>query len=214
MYITMPLAFALAAAGAYMVASSNGVFEPAEPTGPKHPVTPEMQAGVDQMMAQRAPTFALKDPKGKEWDLAKKTKDKPAFVYFVLDGCPCSIDAEPLFHKLYERFKGKIEFAGAMPNAAEAAERWKVDMKTPYDVLLDPEAKVALSYGAERSVYCALVAPGGNIDKMWAGYSESMLQDVNERMAKLLKEEVKTFDAAYAPKELSSGCSLTEGVGK
>lgn len=214
MYLGLPIAAFLAGAGAWLVVNSQPKFDTVEPSGPRHPVTKTMQEDADSKALQAAPMFKLTSTTGSDWDLSEKLKRGPAFVYFILNGCPCSIDAEPLFHKLYELHKDHVEFAGAMPSPQQEAADWKRDAKVPYDVLLDPSAQVALSFGAERSVYCVLINQEGRIDHMWPGYSESMLKEVNKRLALLTGVEEKPLDTAYAPKELSSGCSLTEGVGK
>lgn len=211
---TIPVALAMAGVGAWLVVNSQPSFDSVELTGPRHPVTPEMKEDADKQATKAAPMFVLESTDKSPWSLDEKLKRGPAFVYFILDGCPCSVDAEPLFHKLYENFKGKISFAGAMPSNLTDATAWKKDNGTPYSLLLDPEAKTALSFGAERSVYCVLINQQGHIDRMWAGYSDSMLREANSRMAVLAKVPEPPIDTAYAPKELSSGCSLTEGVGK
>src|SRR5690242_4630287 len=58
---------------------------------PRHPVTPEMWQQADAAKGNLAPNFTVTDTDGKSHNLSELTKDGPLFLYFVLDGCPCSI---------------------------------------------------------------------------------------------------------------------------
>ena len=81
------------------------------------------------------PTIAAKAVDGKAVVLGSKTADKPQFVYFVMDGCPCSYDAEPLFHDLYKHLDGKIDFVSVTNADAEKAKEWFGDLSVPYPVV-------------------------------------------------------------------------------
>lgn len=216
-YITMPLSIILAGAGVAMLitgAKKRVPPEAPEYTGPKHPVSAEMATESAAWTAKKAPEITLTTAEGKPWSLHKTLNKKPAFVYFVLDGCPCSIDAEPLYHRLYNNYKDQIDFVGVISSDQKVAADWVKSNRTPYTMLVDKESKIAKQYKASRSVYSALIAQDGTVVKMWPGYSKDMLTEANKLMAKTAGVDEKPYDPAYAPKELSSGCELYQGAAK
>ena len=86
------------------------------------------------------------------------------------------------------------------------AERWAEQTNTVFPVLADPEMKIIHAYGTENSAYVAFVGQGGRIEKLWAGYSETMLRELADRMARWVKPGMEPFDVSDAPVELYAGC--------
>jgi peroxiredoxin len=208
-HLTIPIGLALASAGGLLMVSSKRTSDPAVWDGaPRHPVTSEMQEAIDARLEKPAPDCVLPDAQGKSVSLKDLRHEGPVLVYFILDGCPCSDDAEPLFHSLYRHFDGRASFVGITDGDASVAKKWVERTRAPYPILPHPEKSLMKSYGAERSVYCALVRQDGSIERMWAGYSAEMLEEINARIAELLGEEPREFDPQYAPEKLSSGCSF------
>lgn len=181
---------------------------PSEVAKPRHPVTPEMWQDAEKAAGQPAPLFEATDADGVTHSLATLTGDKPLALYFIKDGCPCSVDVEPLYQRMAAKFGDKVHFAGVINGDAEIAKAWLAKMETPYPVLLDPEIKVVKEYKADRSVYLLVIGADGNIVRMWPGYSQTMLSELNATLAKMTGTEETPFDAAYAPKEPTSGCSF------
>src|ERR1044072_7539062 len=70
----------------------------------RHPINAEMVAEAKAMSKKPAPFFKVKDAHDLDVHIGRQGK-KPQFVYFILDGCPCSLDAQPLYNKLYLRYK-------------------------------------------------------------------------------------------------------------
>jgi peroxiredoxin len=208
LYATIPLSIIFTAAGAWLLVGAKAATpnSPNSGTDPVHPVTPEMATAAAAFTKRQAPDFALPDPKGKTWTLKELTGPKPLFIYFILDGCPCSTDAEPLFHSLYARFKGKVNFVGVIGSDGKTAASWAQKHDMPYTILADPKLVAVHAYDAKHSVYNALVTADGRIEKMWPGYSAEMLKEVNSKMAALVGEPEKPFDPAYAPLKMASGC--------
>lgn len=181
---------------------------PVEAAKPKHPVTKEMWQDAEKAAGQPAPLFEATDANGASHSLASLTGDKPLVLYFIKDGCPCSNDVEPLYQRMAAKYGDKVRFAGVINGDADVAKAWLAKMETPYPVLLDPEIKVVKEYKADRSVYLLVIGPDGNIVRMWPGYSQTMLSELNATLAKMTGTEETPFDAAYAPKEPTSGCSF------
>ncbi len=210
-WIGLPAGLALASAGAllYLEGQKPHVINPDVLTGlPKHPVTPEMREETGAKAAKVAPAFNLRDTEGQPVVLASAGADRPQFVYFVLDGCPCSFEAEPLFHDLAERYEGKVDFVAVTDAEPEKARKWHVQMLVPYSVISDSSKEIIKAYGAKNSVYSALLTRDGKIQKMWPGYSVDILKDMNALMAKAVGVPEKEFDTKYAPKEPLSGCAF------
>jgi peroxiredoxin len=174
----------------------------------KHPVTPEMIEDLDRREAQKAPFFQVRDIDSKPVLLGGTSASKPQFIYFVMDGCPCSVDVEPLFQKLFEHFGQKVDFVAVTDAKPDIARRWSKQMLMPYGIVSDPKLEIIKAYGAESSAYSALVDQNGTIVKMWPGYSQGILDEMNTRMSDLVGEKKRPFDASYAPKEKASGCAF------
>jgi peroxiredoxin len=175
---------------------------------PRHPVTPEMTRKADAETRALAPGFTVKDVLGKEVTLASPSADRPQFVYFVMDGCPCSFDAEPLFHDLSKQFKDQVDFVSVTDAKADKAKRWYTQMLVPYPVIADPDLELIKAYKATNSVFSVLLDKSGHIEKMWPGYSVDILKEMNSLMAKLAGVPEKPFDTKYAPIKKSSGCAF------
>lgn len=208
LYVTVPLGALMAGAGIWLLTypTSANTPPPTSGTQPRHPVTAEMAKNAASFAKKMAPDFSLSDPAGKAWTLKELTADKPLYVYFIKDSCPCSTDAEPLFHLLYDRYKDQVNFVGIIGSDAKTAARWKKDHQMPYTILADPQFKAIHGFKATNSVFNALVNTDGTIEKMWPGYSHDMLIEVNQRIAGVLGIPAKPFDPLYAPLKLSSGC--------
>ena len=210
-WIGLPAGLALASAGALLyIEAKKPHFKTVDvATGqPRHPVTPEMTKATDSKALKLAPGFNTKDVIGKEVVLAPPVADRPQFVYFVLDGCPCSFEGEPLYHDLSERFRGQVDFISVTNAPMEKAKRWCAQMAVPHPVISDPHLEIIKAYQAKNSLYSALINKEGKIVKMWPGYSAGILLEMNKLMAKEAGVKEKSFDTKYAPKEQSSGCTF------
>lgn len=181
-------------------------------TTPVHPVTPDMNEEAAKMARQAAPEFKLKDPDGNEFTLKGISDGRPTLVYFIKDGCPCSIESQPMFQKLYAHINSseevRIPFVGIFDKDAAAAKKWMSRFEMPYAMLLNPDCRVMKAYNSPNSVYSTLVDGKGRIIKQWPGWSRRILTEMNAAMSKELGLEVNSFDTAYAPEEDASGCTF------
>ncbi|MGV3617146.1 MAG: peroxiredoxin family protein [Fimbriimonas sp.] len=210
-WITVPAGLAFASAGGLMYLAAMGPHTDGqgfEIPQERHPVTPEMERETAALAKRVATAFETKDFEGKPVTIAPANGERPQFVYFVLDGCPCSYDAEPLFQRLSKRYKGKIDFVTITNADEKKAREWSVQMLVPYPVISDPGKEIIGAYEAKSSVYSALITKDGRIAKMWPGYSQKILADQNALMAKLTGVKETPFDAQYAPEEKSTGCAF------
>ncbi len=215
--IAAPVGLAIALGGTWLAFSSRppviGVSTSQMESGidfskKDHPVTKEMLRETGLQGGKSMPAFDTADHAGKLVRIAPQDGRRPQFVMFVLDGCPCSVDAEPLFRKLAKRHGERIEFVSVTDAGTEKAREWSVRMLTRYPVVPDPEKKIIRAFDAKNSVYSALLMPGGRILKMWPGYSTDILKDMNSLMAKASGTKETPFDPEYAPKKKTSGCAF------
>lgn len=185
-------------------------LRPAEAAAPivaevRHPVSREMLLDAAVFSEKAAPYFKLKDAHGIDVQIGGVGK-KPQFVYFILDGCPCSLDAQPLFNKMYAKYKDKVDFIGVINTAKAKAIDYAGMTTTVHPIVCDPDLTIIKAFKAKESTYNALIRPDGTIEKLWPGYSQDTLHDLNRRLAKLTGEKEVAFDAAYAPTKMTSGC--------
>jgi peroxiredoxin len=172
---------------------------------PEHPVTPKMTEEANKMERQDAKAFARTAARG-ELVQVGGAHEKPQFVLFILDGCPCSIDAQPIFNAFAKHWKDKVEFVGVIDSEAKKARAWMSDYRPVFPVVSDPKKEIIHAYQAKQSVYSALISKYGTVIKLWPGYSTDLLKEMNDAIAKELAVEPVAFDAKYAPKEKISGC--------
>ena len=206
--VALPLGIAFFCVGVVLYLSA----EPSQDLGidfnqpPKHPVTEEMVRNASTMARKPAPAFSLADVKGEPQRISGAALDRPQLVLFILDTCPCSIDAQPLFNKFSKHWAGKADFIGVINTDAKKGRTWSSDYRAIFPIVPDPKLEIIRAYHAQQSVYSALVSRDGGIVKLWPGYSSDMLQEMNKLIATELGEPVRPFDTQYAPKEKTSGC--------
>lgn len=176
---------------------------------PRHLITAQMLTETEAMHNALEKNFKVADVKGSVIELASTTAPRPQFVYFVVDGCPCSFDAEPLFHDLYKRFKGKVDFVSVTNGDLKKATLWNTELSVPYPVIPDPKEEIIHAYGAKAAIYCTMIAKNGHIAKMWPGYSKDLLLEMNHEMAKIAGVPEQPFDTKYAPLTKATGCAFT-----
>jgi peroxiredoxin len=63
------------------------------------------------------------------------------------------VDAEPLFHQLYQNFKGAVDFVAVIDTAAAKARRWASEKQTPYPIVPDEDKKIIKAFAAKSSAY-------------------------------------------------------------
>lgn len=207
-FVFVPFGIALAVAGGlmyYAAQRSEPVDKPYIVGEVRHEVSPEMVAQAKAMSKKTAPFYHLKDAHNLDVQIGGEGK-KPQFVYFILAGCPCSLDAQPLFNKMYLRYKDKVDFVGVISSPKDKALDYAGETSLLHPIVADPHKKIIAAYGIKQSTYSVLVLPNGMIQTMWPGYSSGMLKDLNKQLATLTHTKEEPFDTLYAPNELASGC--------
>jgi peroxiredoxin len=209
--IALPISIALFCAGLFLYFGARPK-QSAQDLGidftqpPKHPITSDMVAKANLMARKTAPAFHVADVKGNPLAISGSNLSRPQLVLFILDSCPCSIDAQPLFNSFAKHWAGKVDFIGVINADAKKGRGWASDYRAGFPVVPDPKLEIIHAYKAQQSVYSALVSKQGEIVKLWPGYSSDMMQEMNRLIAAEVGEPVRPFDTQYAPKDKTSGC--------
>jgi peroxiredoxin len=172
----------------------------------KHRVTSPMITTTREMASQLAPDFEAEASDGRTYVLHDVSKNIPVFLVFIKDGCPCSEAAQPFYNQLYHAYGGRVWFFGVIDGDRKLAKRWALANQVSFPILCDPDLKIIHDYKVENSAYVAIVTPAGSIDRMWPGYSQPMLTEVGERLARLSDVPVKPIDVSASPVEPYTGC--------
>lgn len=172
----------------------------------EHLVTPEMQAASEGMADRPAPGFVAESHEGKTIDSASLVGDRPVFLVFIKDGCPCSTSAEPFFARLHASYGDRASFLGVIDGDVEVARRWVTSHGTPYPVLADVDLEIVRAFEIRNSAYVVLIDEEGQITAYWPGYSEEILREMSARLATLTGRAEAEVGAGEAPELPYSGC--------
>ncbi len=175
-------------------------------SGRDHVASAEMVAAARSLESKDAPAFRAEAGDGRIYDLREIAKEGPLALFFIKDGCPCSIAAQPFYDRLYRAYGTRIKFFAVIDGDDRVARRWADRNRVSFPILCDPELRIVREYKAENSAYFAIVARGGAIERYWPGYSVGMLKEAGERLARLAGVDPKPIDATDAPDDLYSGC--------
>jgi peroxiredoxin len=203
---------ASAALGVWLfVCSKYGYGTGGGPPGPAekitaHPVTTEMAQRSEAQSNRQAPRFDLEGTDGNMHALTGATKDGPLVLLFIRYNCPCSETAQPFFNRLWQGYHEKVGFLGVINGDMTKAKAWQSANQIPFTILADPKESVIQSYEAEHSAYSALVTSNGALEKLWPGFSKTMLNTLSKRLAELTGQEPAALQVADAPEEMYSGC--------
>ena len=193
---------------AYLSTKPVVINQPILDAEPRHEVTRDMEAFAEGRKLKKAPAFNRKDAFGKTVKIANSQNPKPQFVYFIKDGCPCSIEVEPLFHDLHKIYGDRIDFIGIHDKKEAVAKQWHTDMLMPYTIVPDPKHEIIQAYEIESSAFSTLISQDGKMVKMWPGYSRDILLEMNRMFAQEVGIKEKEFDTKYAPKRATTGCTF------
>jgi peroxiredoxin len=175
---------------------------------PRHPITDQMRREAATRTDSAAPTIAAVDTEGDKVDLASLTRDGPAFLIFIMDSCPCSLEAQPFFQRLFEAFGERVPFIGITDGTEDQGREWKAHFQMTFPLISDPKKDLMKAFGAKHSAYSALIGKGGTILRLWPGYNQSILQDMKAAIsneAALPEPRLKIDDAPTKP---TSGCAF------
>ncbi len=138
-------------------------------------------------LGTRAPGFTCLDLKGRPWSLDHQTRGKVILLRFWADWCPYCRFEMPVIEKYYRLLKdqGFEVLAVNVKQSAQVAEAFIGQMDLTFPVLLDPEGRMAESYGVYAIPTNFLIDGQGKIREILVG--EVFLEE------KILKDVLKTY---------------------
>jgi peroxiredoxin len=137
--------------------------------------------------------------------------DRPTVLVFVKDGCPCSVQFQPVFNRMARAFDGRVQFVGIIDGPLDVARQYARANDVPYSVLADADLAIIAQFEVKNAAYVALVEADGTLRSMWPGCSVSMCQDLCGKAADLCAAGGAALDRVALefpemPAPLTSGC--------
>jgi len=149
----------------------------------------------------QAPKFTTVASDDKQYALTELLKKGPVFLYFVKEHCGANPQAVPHFNSIAKAYEGKnVTFLAVINADKKAHSEWAKTFKSPTTALLDPDKKLIKEYKIRFSQSAVMVAPDGTVAKVFPGYGQASLDDLNASMAGVAKMEVPKLDFSNAPK--------------
>jgi hypothetical protein len=143
---------------------------------------------------------------GRQRDWNELSGGQPVVIVFIKQDCPCNIEFEPFFHRLYQSYKDSARFVGVIDGGVETARRYANANRVPYLVLADPEQVLISRFRVENGAYVALMTPAGVLDTLWPGCSTEMMRDLSRRIAARAGVEEQPVATSGLPDVLTTGC--------
>lgn len=147
----------------------------------------------------KAPAFSASGTDGKLHTLASLTKEGPAFLYFIKEGCPVNHRAAPFLTKLRAQYGEEANIVGVYNGSAEEAKAWGKRYGAKYLILADPNLKIINGYGVPYSPFMITVEKDGKVGKVLEGLSPKELGSVNTLLAKSVGKTAAAISFEGAP---------------
>jgi peroxiredoxin len=176
----------------------------------KHYVTPQQLIASGALAAQSLGPVTVVGHDGRRREWKDLSGARPVVVVFIKSGCPCNVELEPFFHRLYQAYRGSVCFVGVIDGGVETARKYAAANHVPYLVLADPERVLISRFRAERGAYVALVRPAGTLDTLWPGCSAEMMRELSRRVADLAGVEEQLVETSGLPSALTTGCPFAD----
>jgi peroxiredoxin len=188
------------------LAFSPSASPPKEQPPEKHYVTSQQLATAGAMSDRSLGPVAAVAHDGKRRGWTELAGPQPVVIVFIKKNCPCNVEFEPFFHRLYEAYRGTVRFVGVIDGTEESARRYANANHTPYLVLADPERRLIGRCQAKNGAYVALVSPSGVLHTLWPGCSADMMQELSHQIAARAGVAEQSVDTSGLPKVLTTGC--------
>ena len=179
---------------------------PAKPAVEKHFVTPDQLVECGALAERRIEPFSAVANDGGQFTWPAAGVARPLVLVFIKLGCPCSVEFEPYFHRLEERYHDTADFVGVIDADVGSARAYAVANKVPYRVLADPDHAIITRCEAKHGGYVALLGVNRQLDTLWPGCSAEMMRALGRRIAALRTLAERPLDVSDMPKVLTTGC--------
>jgi hypothetical protein len=172
----------------------------------KHYVTSQQLTASGAMSAHALGpiTAVAHDGLRREW--SELAGDQPVVLVFIKKSCPCSVEFEPYFHRLYRAYRRSVRFVGVIDGGIETARQYAEANEVPYLVLADPGLGLIGRCQAKNGAYVAVVTPAGVLHTLWPGCSAEMMRELSHQIASLAEVEEQRVETSGLPNVLTTGC--------
>lgn len=148
-----------------------------------------LKGGTDQLVGQPAPTVALKNLDGTNWDLAKHRGQQVVVIFFWTTWATPSTQDKPdlaAFLKQYEN-RGVVFYAVDIGETPEKVRAFVEREKYTHPVVLDPQQDGAAAYRVTSVPAAVLIGKDGTLQAVHVGMSpearELIRQDLEQLVA-------------------------------
>lgn len=185
-----------------------------------HYVTPRQLTDSAAQASTAVPAFTATTDRDQSFTWPCPDDRRPLLLVFIKEGCPCSVELEPFFHRLERAYADVVRFAGVIDADVRTARRYAEANATPYPILADPERHIIHRFRAKNGAYVALVALPGKplagkatgaqdrlaIDSLWPGCSAEMFAQMGRRIAAAAGVADRPLDVSGLPSAPVTGC--------
>ncbi len=100
--------------------------KPATPEEPREPqvhyVTPRQLTSTAALAATTVPVLTARTESDQLFTWPAPDDRRPLLLVFIKNGCPCSVEMEPFFHRLAHAYRDVVRFAGVIDADASTAQ--------------------------------------------------------------------------------------------
>jgi hypothetical protein len=187
---------------------------PAQPTEPEvHYVTPRQLTDTAALATTTVPVLTATTDRDQSFTWPLPDDRRPLLLVFIKQGCPCSVELEPFFHRLERAYSDVVRVAGVIDAEVPTARRYAEANATPYPILADPQRQLIHRLRAENGAYVALLAlpgvgapAGPAIDSLWPGCSAEMFTQMGRRIAVTVGVAERSLVVSDLPSAAVTGC--------
>lgn len=175
-------------------------------TSEKHYVGPRQLAESNAMVSRLVDGFEVTGHDGRRLRWHDLSAGQPVVLIFIKDGCPCSVQVEPFFQRVESLYHDAVRFASVINAGVEAARRYAREQGVSHPVLADPERQLIRRFKVKNACYVVLLTADSMIDGFWPGCSVDTMQQLSQRIARLVGVNERWLDVSGMPGPLTTGC--------
>lgn len=157
--------------------------------------------------SEAVPAFSAKASDGKIYRGRMLTGGKPVLLMFFSAGCPHNEIGIRDMNRLLSVVGAQLRIMGMTNLDAAQTTRFADKYRAKFPILSDPTGSTIAKFGARAGLDTALILPDRRIDRLWSGYSQSTLRQLQSELAKHGKCNLK-FSVVRFPAARQSGCAF------
>jgi peroxiredoxin len=133
----------------------------------------------------RAPSFQLKDSKGRALTLEGILGGGPALLAFYKESCPVCQLTLPFLDRLHQGAGSTLQFFAVSQDDSRSAERFSRDFGISFTTLVDESRggyPASNAFAISHVPSCFLIEQDGMISQAFEGFSKSELETLGKRV--------------------------------